>query len=428
MHSLRELSDQVEGWVRARLWAQVVVGLVLGIVVGYLIGPDTDLVSREASDVIASWLALPGNVFLGLISMVLVPLVIGSIIQGLNGSQSGDELRSLGSRFLVYVVVTTVLAAALGITLAERFQPGQYMQLEGPSDTPAPVQIETTERNDINIPDALVGMLPVNPSVAVGERDMLAIVVLALIFGLACRAGSRGAVGVILALNDAVLEVAMRVIKWAMFLTPAAVFGLMAQLIANVGIGTLVGMTAYVLTVITGLLGLLAVYLTLVALLGRRNPWTFFNNISSPVLVAFSTSSSSAVMPLSIETAVNKLRVPESVARLVIPLGATVNMAGTALYQSVAIIFMAQVSGIDLTTTDQLVIVVTLVASSIGAPGTPGVGIVILGSVAADMGIPATALPLVLGVDRILDMCRTAVNLTGDMTACVLLGARTAGK
>ena len=428
MHSLRELSDQVEGWVRARLWAQVVVGLVLGIVVGYLIGPDTDLVSREASDVIASWLALPGNVFLGLISMVLVPLVIGSIIQGLNGSQSGDELRSLGSRFLVFVVVTTVLAAALGITLAERFQPGQYMQLEGPSDAPAPVQLETTERNDVNIPDALVGMLPVNPSVAVGERDMLAIVVLALIFGLACRAGSRDTVGVILALNDAVLEVAMRVIKWAMFLTPAAVFGLMAQLIANVGIGTLVGMTAYVLTVITGLLGLLAVYLTLVALLGRRNPWTFFNNISSPVLVAFSTSSSSAVMPLSIETAVNKLRVPESVARLVIPLGATVNMAGTALYQSVAIIFMAQVSGIDLTTTDQLVIVVTLVASSIGAPGTPGVGIVILGSVAADMGIPATALPLVLGVDRILDMCRTAVNLTGDMTACVLLGARTAGK
>ena len=129
VHSLRELSDQVNGWVRARLWAQVIVGLVLGIVVGYAIGPDTDFVSREASDVIASWLALPGNVFLGLISMVLVPLVIGSIIQGLNGAQSGGELRSLGSRFLVYVVVTTVLAATLGIALAERFQPGLSMQL-----------------------------------------------------------------------------------------------------------------------------------------------------------------------------------------------------------------------------------------------------------------------------------------------------------
>ena len=292
------------------------------------------------------------------------------------------------------------------------------MQLDAPSDQALTlVPIETAEREDINIPDALVGMLPINPSVAVQERDMLAIVVLALIFGLACRAGSPDVVGAVLTLNDAVLEIAMRVIKWAMFLTPAAVFGLMAQLIANVGIGTLLGMTAYVLTVVAGLLGLLALYLTLVALLGRRNPWTFLNNISSPVLVAFSTSSSSAVMPLSIETAVTKLRVPDNVARLVIPLGATVNMAGTALYQSVAIIFMAQVSGIDLTTADQLLIVVTLVASSIGAPGTPGVGIVILGSVAADMGIPATALPLVLGVDRMLDMCRTAVNLTGDLTA-----------
>ena len=280
------------------------------------------------------------------------------------------------------------------------------------------------ELTALSVPDAILGMLPTNPAVAMQERDMLAIVVLSVIFGLACRASKHSSVEVVLDLVDGLLTISMRVVKWAMFLTPLAVFGLTAQLIAKVGIETVLGLGAYILTVIAGLLILLVVYMLLVVVLGRWNPLRFLKAASGPLLVAFSTSSSAAVMPLSIDTAVKKLGAPASLASLVIPLGATINMAGSALYQSVAILFMAQVAGIELSTTAQLTIIVTLVASSIGAPGTPGVGIVILGNVAASFGIPATALPLVLGVDRILDMCRTAVNLTGDLVACVILSPR----
>ena len=415
--TLSELRGQLEAWIRTRLWAQVVAGLVLGILVGYLLGPDLNWVARDTSEAVARWLALPGNVFLGLISMVLVPLVIGSIVQGLTGSQSASDLKRIGGRFVLYVVLTTTFAATLGIVLANRFQPGRMIQVAAPAEpvpTPPPV-------DDVNVPDALVRMLPTNPLVAFAELDMLAIVVFAVIFGLAARASDQRRLEVLLSWISGAVEVAMRIVKWAMFITPFAVFGLMAQLIANVGIGTVLGMTAYVLTVLAGLLGLLALYLVLVAVVGRRNPFRFLAKIKDPVILAFSTSSSTAVMPLSIDTAVKKLAVSEGTASLVVPLGATINMAGTALYQSVAITLLAQVAGVELSVTQQITMVVTLVAASIGAPGTPGVGIVILGNIAGDFGIPLMALPLVLGVDRVLDMARTAVNLTGDLTACVLL-------
>jgi len=415
--SLIDLRSQVDAWLRTRLWAQVVGGLVLGILLGYLLGPDLNWVERDTAEAAGRWLALPGNLFLGLISMVLVPLVIGSIVQGLSGSQSASELKSVGGRFVIYVVVTTAFAATLGLALANYFEPGNTIQVDLPAtEVPPPRQ-----GNAISIPDALMRMLPTNPLVAFIELDMLAIVIFAIIFGLAARASDRERLTVLLSFIDGAVEVSMRVVKWAMFITPWAVFGLMAQLIANVGIGTLLGMTAYVLTVLAGLLGVLALYLALVAILGKRNPFRFLVQIRDPVVLAFSTSSSTAVMPLSIDTAVKKLGVPESAASLIIPFGATINMAGTALYQSVAIMLLAQVSGVELSMTQQVGIIVTLVASSIGAPGTPGVGIVILGNIAGDFGIPLTALPLVLGVDRILDMVRTAVNLTGDLSACVLL-------
>lgn len=385
IHSLRGLRGQVEGWVRGRLWAQVIAGLALGCLVGFLLGPDVGWISEETAERITNWLALPGNIFLGLISMVLVPLVVGSIVQGLNGSQSAGQLRAIGSRFLVYVLVTTTLAAVLGIGLARTIEPGGYIASGITASEVADPGPTAGGAERTSVPEAIVRMLPTNPAVAMAERDMLAVVVLAAIFGIAIRVSRRERVEAVLRLLDGLLEIAMRVVKWAMFLTPWAVFGLIAQLIARVGISTVLGMTAYILT----------------------------------VLLAFSTSSSAAVMPLSIDTAVKKLRVPESVASLVIPLGATINMAGTALYQSVAIIFMAQVSGVELSIADQAVVVVTLVASSVGAPGTPGVGVVILGNIAAGFGIPAAALPLILGVDRILDMCRTGVNLTG----CVLMAS-----
>ncbi len=205
-----------------------------------------------------------------------------------------------------------------------------------------------------------------------------------------------------------------------MFLAPLAVFGMMAQLVMQIGLDTLLAVSAYVGTVLLGLLLLFLLYLSILAIFCRIGPITFFKKAGETLLLAFSTSSSAAVMPSTVQSA-KKLGVPRDIANLVAPLGATMNMAGTALYQSVAILFLAQMSGIELSAGQIMVMTVTLVASSIGAPGTPGVSIAILISVAAGFGIPADGMVIVMGVDRILDMSRTSVNVAGDLTASTLL-------
>jgi Na+/H+-dicarboxylate symporter len=214
----------------------------------------------------------------------------------------------------------------------------------------------------------------------------------------------------------------MTVVKWAMYLTPLAVFGLTAQLLAQLGIASLGALGAYAGTVLAGLILLMLLYFLLVVLFGKIGPLAFQRAIGEAQLLAFSTSSSAAVMPLSIRTAVEKLDVRPPIASFLIPLAATVNMAGTALYQAVAVVFVAQVGGVDLAPNQIAIIVITLVTASIGAPGTPGVSIAILSGLVASFGIPPQGLVLVLGIDRLLDMSRTAVNVTGDLVAARLFG------
>jgi Na+/H+-dicarboxylate symporter len=220
----------------------------------------------------------------------------------------------------------------------------------------------------------------------------------------------------------------MAIVRYAMRLAPVAVFGLMAQLTTKLGLEALVGMSVYVGTAIVGLLLLLVLYVAIVALFTKLNPWSYLQAVREVQLLAFSTSSSAAVMPISIKTAEEKLGVRPSVAQFVIPLGATINMNGTALYQGVATIFLAQVFGVDLSTSALVLVVVTAVAASIGSPATPGVGIVILSMVLAAAGVPAAGIGLIIGVDRIIDMTRTAVNVTGDLVAAVVLDRAIGGK
>ena len=215
----------------------------------------------------------------------------------------------------------------------------------------------------------------------------------------------------------------MVIVKWVLRFAPIAVFGLMADIAARVGLKAIVGMAAYVATVVAGLLILFAVYLLIIAIFARRSPLTFLKHSREALLLAFSTSSSAAVMPLSLQTAENRLNVPSAVSRFVIPLGTTINMGGTALYQAVAAIFLAQVFGIPIGVMGILLIVMMAVGAAIGSPGTPGVGIVILASILESVGIPAAGIVLILGVDRLLDMCRTVVNVAGDLVACVVIGA-----
>ena len=213
----------------------------------------------------------------------------------------------------------------------------------------------------------------------------------------------------------------MTVVGWAMRMAPIAVFGLMAQLTTKIGLNAILGMGVYVATVLLGLLLLLSLYLLLVYLIARESPLQFLRNTRDVLLLAFSTSSSAAVMPLSIKTVEEKLKVHPSVSQFVIPLGATINMNGTALYQGVATIFLAQIFGVDLGLSALLLVIVTAVGASIGSPGTPGVGIVILAMVLETAGIPTAGIVLIMGVDRILDMSRTAVNVCGDLVAAKLM-------
>lgn len=411
-------------WITSRLWAQVMAGMVLGFGLGLLLSEPTGLVAPDTAVVIGIWLALPGQIFLALIAMVLIPLIFSSIVGGLAGAGSGAELRSVGLRLAAFILATTTAAAFLGVALAQWLQPGTGLAgfSAAPVSPPAPLSDLPDPGAQPTVPDLIINILPSNPTAAIAQGDMLAVVVLALLVGISVTQVQPSRAAPFLALMEALLSISMNIVKWAMFLAPLAVFGLMAQLVMRMGFETMLGISGYVGTVLLGLAGLLSLYLAIALIFAQITPLRFVKAAGSNLLLAFSTSSSSAVMPVTIQTA-RQLGVPESIANLVVPLGATMNMAGTALYQAVAILFLAQLAGIELSAVQIGVVVGTLVASSIGAPGTPGVSIAILISVATSMGIPVEGMVIILGVDRLLDMCRTAVNVTGDLVAAVLFRA-----
>lgn len=410
-------------WITSRLWAQVMAGMVLGFGLGLLLSEPAGLVSGDVAEVIGLWLALPGQIFLALIAMVLIPLVFSSIVGGLSGAGSGEELRSVGLRLAAFILLTTTLAATIGVALAEWLMPGRalagFTVPSGMNFQRLPLPDLPDPEAEARLPDLIVNLLPSNPTASIVQGDMLAVVVLALLVGISVTQVQNNRAAPFLALMEALLSISMNIVKWAMFLVPLAVFGLMAQLVMRLGFDTMLGISGYVGTVLLGLAVLLALYLVIAMVFAQVTPLRFVKAAGSNLLLAFSTSSSTAVMPVTIQSA-RRLGVPDSISNLVVPLGATMNMAGTALYQAVAILFLAQLAGIELSLAQTVVVVGTLVASSIGAPGTPGVSIAILVNVATGMGIPVEGMVIILGVDRLLDMCRTVVNVTGDLVAAVL--------
>ena len=250
---------------------------------------------------------------------------------------------------------------------------------------------------------------------------MLQIVITSTIFGIALLMMPADQSKPLLDLLASLQAACMIIVKWVLRFAPLAVFGLLAQITARVGLSTLLGTGIYVLVVAGALLTLFLVYLLLGTVLGKMSPARFLSNVREVLLLAFSTSSSAAVMPLTLSTAETKLNVRPFVARFVVPLGTTINMGGTAVYQGVATLFLAQVFGVEIGMAGLLLLVVMATGAAIGSPGTPGVGIVILATILTTVGVPPTGIAIILGVDRILDMLRTVVNVTGDLTACVIL-------
>lgn len=430
--SLKHMSDRLTILMRGRLWLQVLVGLVLGIAAGLAMGPTAGWLSPQTTAVLSSWVALPGHLFLALIQMIVMPLVFASIIRGLAASESADQLRSMGLRVVAYFVTTTTMAIVIGLALALVIKPGLYIDSSLLTATMGQ-EIPAAEAAQglpalKDVPQMLLGVLPTNPLNSMADSDMLRVVIFAVVVGLALVLMPAAQAKALLDLLGSLQGVCMTVVRWAMFLAPLAVFGLIAQLTARTGLEALVGMGVYVLTVLAGLLLLFCVYLLIVTLVARYNPITFIRGIRELMLLAFSTSSSAAVMPLSIRTAEEKLKVRPSISQFIVPIGATINMDGTALYQGVAAIFLTQVFGIDVGMDGLLLIVVTSVGASIGAPSTPGVGIIILATVLSTVGVPSSGIALILGVDRILDMSRTTLNVTGDMVASLVMNRWVGGE
>ena len=419
-----KLNARLEALTRGKLWLQVLLALVFGALVGALLGPDLHLTSRAFAAAAGNWLALPGTLFLAVIAMVVIPLASSSIVLGIVGAGGGDALRSIGLRLGVFVVVTTLIAAGLGAFFVRLFSAHPDVVVEEAAQEAGAQSISTMA---MDLPGAISNLIPRNVAASLVEQDMLAIIVFSVFVGIALvSADKRELTRPLVALAEAVLELSMTVIRTAMRFAPLAVFGLIAQTTATNGVATLVDLAVYSGAVLLGLFCLYLLFLAIVAVFGRMNPLSFAKEISSVQLLAFSTSSSAAVMPLTMKTAIEKLGVAPSIAGAVVPLAATVNMAGTALYQAAAIVFLAGVSGVSLSTGDLALIMLTLVGASIGAPAAPGASLAVLSATAANFGVPLEGLGLIFGVDRLLDMARTSVNVTGDLAACRVLAAGSA--
>lgn len=425
--SLANLIGETQTLIKRQLWAKIVLFLFLGLIVGYLIGPDAALVSPKLSSVISEWLALPGRVFLILMQMIILPLVLSSVILGVINSESIEKLKKIAFRLFPYFVFTTAVAILMGFIAAQAIQPGKYIdqsKLKPPSEVHSIKMDPNSAVTKRSLTKSITSVLPQNPLGSMMEGNLFQIVIFSLIVGVALLNLPKEHSEPLIVLLQSVQKLTMTIVNWAMYLAPIAVFGLMAELLSQVGLEVLKGIGAYALTVVVALLGILFVYGLIVLFGAKRNPISFFKSSRAVQLLAFSTSSSAAVMPLTIETAENEMGVSKDISRFVIPLGTTINMDGTAAYQGVAACFIAQAYGMDLSISQIALIVVSATGASIGAPGTPGVGIAILASILKGIGVPSEGILLIIGIDRLLDMIRTAINVTGDLTASVFFNRR----
>lgn len=412
-----------------KLWFYVLSALVLGVAAGVLFGPDVGWVTPDQAAAITGWLALPGYVFLGLLKMIVVPLVLVAVICGIVAAGDVATVRTTGLKVVLYFVCTTAIAVTIGVALANLIEPGLYVPasyVDAAMAENAPYQQAAyglgLAGNDL--PQQLAGLIPTNPFSALAAGRMLQVVIFAVIVGAALVSMPKKQAEPLHKVLESAQALFMVIVRWVLRLTPIAVFGLMAKVVSTMGLVAVTAMLAYVGTVLAGLLAMLLVYLFILFFTAGIPPLHFLKLAKEAQILAFSTSSSSATMPVTLRVAEEGMQLKPSIARFVIPLGTTVNMDGTALYQAIATVFLAQVFAIDLGLGEFLTVLVLAIAASIGTPGMPGAGIVILASILLTIGVPPQGIALIIGVDRLLDMCRTSINVTGDLVAANVMNAR----
>jgi Na+/H+-dicarboxylate symporter len=418
---LKNLSIHLDRLTKGRLWLKVIIGLILGAGVGILLNPTAGLISEEISLRLADWLDLPGQIFMRLVQMIMIPLIFTSILTGIV-SNTSDNLKSFGLWLLLYFIFTTTVAIVLGLIVTLIMKPGQYIYSLGGFPNSSQDQTIPIEQTNLieNIPTAISNLIPNNPLESILMGEMLGVVIFTILIGVAITQLKEETATPIIRFSEAIQKICMIIVSWAMILVPYAVFGLIAALLSRTGVEIFLGLGYYMGVVIVGLFLLMVFYMLLVLTITKKNPFTFLSEIREPQLLAFSTASSAAVMPLSMKTTDEKLGISSNISDFVIPIGATINMDGTALFQCVTTLFMAQAYGIELSVANLILITFTVVAASIGTPAIPGGGVIILASVLQSAGIPIDGLIVIIGIDRILGMFRTSVNVTGDLTASLI--------
>ncbi len=355
-----------------------------------------------------------GDVFLRLLKMIIAPLILASVYSSVSGLGSISRVKNLGIKTLCYYFLTTSLAVLTGLFLVNLLKPGYTP--EGVFSHPQ-IQVKS-----LTFQDLVLGLIPENPVKSVAEGEVLPIIFFALAFGLATLALPLSRQKLLFDFFEALNDALITLIRWIIHLTPLGVFAIVSSIVAEKGLSPLLQLSSYVLTVIAGLsFHAILVLGGLLFFLGRLNPWKYFLEVREALLVAFSTASSSATLPISLEIAEEKAGVPKKIAGFVLPLGATINMDGTALYEAVASMFIANVYGISLGLGEQVLIFLTATLASIGAAGIPSAGLVTMTLVLQTVGLPLEGIGLILAVDRFLDMMRTAVNVWGDLIGAKII-------
>ncbi|MEJ2076840.1 MAG: dicarboxylate/amino acid:cation symporter [Acidobacteriota bacterium] len=419
-------------WYRKLHW-QIIIGLISGVMYGILAS------TTGFEKLTADWISPFGTIFIRLLKLIAVPLVLASLICGVASLSDLKRLSRIGGKTITIYIGTTIVAVTIGLVIVNILKPGHQVPPEMRDQLEATYQSDVESRTDIARQtraqgplQPLVDMVPENLfGAAADNRNMLQVVFVALLFGIGLIQVSPDRARPVIGFFEGVNDVIIRLVDLIMLMAPIGVFALIASTITSVAgnnltqvLDLLGALGYYCIAVVGGLLiHTMITYPLLLRFFSPMSVPTFFRGIGQAQLVAFSTSSSGATLPVTMERCREKLGVSEEITSFVLPLGATINMDGTALYQAVAAVFIAQAVGMNLSLTQQLIIVVTAVLASIGTAAVPSAGIIMLVIILQAIGVPTAGIALILGVDRILDMLRTVTNVTGDATVSVLVAS-----
>ena len=415
---------------------KILIGMLAGVTFGFI------MLEVGGADFVANWIKPIGTIFVKLLKLIAVPLILASLIKGISDLKDISKFASIGLKTIIIYVLTTVIAISIGLILVNSFNPGDGVSSETISkltetyadNSSVQGKIAEAGRQQASRPlDFLEDMVPDNAFSALSNNKlMLQVIFLAMFLGISLLLVGEKSAKPLKDVFDSLNDVVLKMVDLIMLTAPYAVFALLANVVVSSGDPELLyALLFYSGVVVGGLLLMVCFYLVLVSVITKKNPLWFLKQISPAQLLAFSTSSSAATLPVTMERVEEHLGVDKEVSSFVLPVGATINMDGTSLYQAVAAVFIAQALDFDLTFADQLTIVLTALLASIGSAAVPGAGMVMLVIVLESVGFPADklaiGLALIFAVDRPLDMCRTMVNVTGDATVSMIV-AKLEGK